>query len=726
MKKLNIILIMIFPITFLNSQQSFDLQVFPTEASIGIVLQLNAEQDIATPIKLDFRQSGQGHWQEAHPLVPVRANQWAGALFQLVPGNDYGLRINGSNYKLTVENEKIDWVARTQNVETSGLTVNHYYVAPNGSNLNSGSQNQPYQTIQNAVDRASAGDMIHVLPGTYYQHTSIDHGGVADKYLVIRAEGKVVLDGADQTLAQTGGEHWEWYQAPAIYRAAVDWSPCGVYFEGQQLYRYSDFNELTSLPVGNPGGWLWRDNFLFLHLSNQHDPDQHQIQVTKLASAFHLEKVNYVIIDGFEIQYFGNGEYGKGIYLKNAADCIIRNNHLHHIRYGVWVKGKDAHRNLIKNNSIWDTAVYKWPWEAVKGGWHENAGLILEGGEGNVICQNEISGFFDGIAASFWQDLNDRQGNFNTDIYENRLYHIGDDGIELEGACMNMKVWGNQISDCLVGISLAPITVGPTFVWRNVIVDFALTSFKLASNTAGPCFLYHNTAYTSLPAINGLTSSGAWKNVTLRNNIIIGTAYAIEDFHLNGVADFDYDNLYSTDPARFVRWKGTRYHSPSEFFQRTGQEEHGISAASHFCNLSARNFQLSRTCPEIDRGVKIPNFNDDFLGEAPDIGAFEFDPQSAVEEMVTDKAPSNRIQLACFPNPFNCEVAIKYTLSNLSRVNLKIFNCNGQLIQSRLQEAQPVGSYQVKWTPAGIASGIYWIDLRTAEERVSQKVLYLK
>ena len=40
-------------------------------------------------------------------------------------------------------------------------------------------------------------------------------------------------------------------------------------------------------------------------------------------------------------------------------------------------------------------------------------------------------------------------------------------------------------------------------------------------------------------------------------------------------------------------------------------------------NLPAGDFSLAPGSPGFDVAVRIPNFNDDFRGKAPDIGAYE-------------------------------------------------------------------------------------------------------
>ena len=52
-----------------------------------------------------------------------------------------------------------------------------YYVSTKGSDSNSGSKSFPFRTIQHAADVVNAGDIVHVLPGTYAEAVEIKTSG---------------------------------------------------------------------------------------------------------------------------------------------------------------------------------------------------------------------------------------------------------------------------------------------------------------------------------------------------------------------------------------------------------------------------------------------------------------------------------------------------------------------------------------------------------------------
>jgi PKD repeat protein len=56
----------------------------------------------------------------------------------------------------------------------------------------------------------------------------------------------------------------------------------------------------------------------------------------------------------------------------------------------------------------------------------------------------------------------------DSDVYQNRITHVFDDGIESEGGNRNVRIWGNFMDRIFVPIGNAPVVTGPLYVWRNI------------------------------------------------------------------------------------------------------------------------------------------------------------------------------------------------------------------------------------------------------------------
>lgn len=83
-----------------------------------------------------------------------------------------------------------------------------------------------------------------------------------------------------------------------------------------------------------------------------------------------------------------------------------------------------------------------------------------------------------------------------------------------------------------------------------------------------------------------------------------------------------------------------------------------------------------------------------------------------------------------FPNPFNPQTTLRYEIPQSSHVDLKIFNIQGRLVRTLVNEDKPAGSYQTKWdgkSDEGIlqASGVYFYRLEAGDGFVETRQMVL-
>ena len=113
-------------------------------------------------------------------------------------------------------------------------------------------------------------------------------------------------------------------------------------------------------------------------------------------------------------------------------------------------------------------------------------------------------------------------------------------------------------------------------------------------------------------------------NATLRNNIFQGVGYAVYEVKTGSTGhDWNYDNWYTTHSPRFL-WENLAYDSVAELCAGTGLECNGHEDPPGLSNPAGGDFTLLPSSPNIDRGIVIPGINDNFVGTAPDIGAYEY------------------------------------------------------------------------------------------------------
>ena len=68
-----------------------------------------------------------------------------------------------------------------------------------------------------------------------------------------------------------------------------------------------------------------------------------------------------------------------------------------------------------------------------------------------------------------------------------------------------------------------------------------------------------------------------------------------------------------------------------------------------------------------------------------------------------------------YPNPFNPSTTIKYNLKKSGPVHLKIYNLNGQIIETLVDRYQKKGVHEIVWQPKGLASGLYFYRLQAGD-----------
>ena len=85
-----------------------------------------------------------------------------------------------------------------------------------------------------------------------------------------------------------------------------------------------------------------------------------------------------------------------------------------------------------------------------------------------------------------------------------------------------------------------------------------------------------------------------------------------------------------------------------------------------------------------------------------------------------------------FPNPFNPETTIKYSVSRKSFVQIKVYDISGRLIISLVAKALSAGSYSAVWngkdiTGNNVSSGIYFYNMTIdGSKSISRKMLLIK
>jgi len=104
------------------------------------------------------------------------------------------------------------------------------------------------------------------------------------------------------------------------------------------------------------------------------------------------------------------------------------------------------------------------------------------------------------------------------------------------------------------------------------------------------------------------------------------------------------------------------------------------------------------------------------------------DAVTSVDEIANEHPQSFQL-FANYPNPFNPETTIKYSLpagQSIYNVKVKIYNALGQLIEVLVDNNQKPGLYTIKWTASNVPSGVYFCRIEAGQYNATQKMLLVR
>ena len=612
------------------------LELYGTFHAMGVIVTIDTagDSDQDATAEVAYR-SGTQAFRKGFPLSRVADTRFVGSLFWLKPGTAYDVRVTLSDPDgAPLDGTQLSDTASTRPEIRIPEPEKTYYVSPEGSG-DTCTMASPCR-LTSGIAQAQAGEAV-VLRGGVYQtgDMSLPRSGTADHPVQIRGySGETpILDGADP---DSNAFSWSAYQQKGVYMTTVH--EAGTHYvmaDGVRLFPYDDLTDLEDLSRDDMPGFYTSGTTLYVHLTGDRDPGTANMVISRYNNCFYVEQAHIYFLN-LTFRYYGQGDWAKVIYLNNADDnliqgCVFTNNDL-----GIGVK-RNSNRNVIQKN-VFSDVIFHWSWDHIKDvGGLEDGGITFYDpvdGRGNIIRRNTFHHDFDGFNAC---PVSSAAMTNETDVYENLVYNMGDDGMEADGRCSNVRIWGNVFHDVLMGISLAPATIGPTYAIRNLIYrtgvgnnTYSGSPFKFNSGygPSGPMYLFHNTADAVLPGNNGLyvKSPGTWQQIYARNNIWAGTAFAMENYNTGQPINLDCDNLYNGGSGDLVRWDGTRYATLSAFISATGQEPCGLSVDPGFRHPARGNYRLTRGSALIDAGQIINGINCNYRGAAPDVGAYETSP----------------------------------------------------------------------------------------------------
>jgi flagellar hook assembly protein FlgD len=91
-----------------------------------------------------------------------------------------------------------------------------------------------------------------------------------------------------------------------------------------------------------------------------------------------------------------------------------------------------------------------------------------------------------------------------------------------------------------------------------------------------------------------------------------------------------------------------------------------------------------------------------------------------------DLLPSNFIVNGMYPNPFNSNLAIEFSLQQESTITLTALDILGRVVDFRELGIYSPGTHYISWNGKDHVAGVYFMQLTVGQKTHVQKVIYLK
>lgn len=86
---------------------------------------------------------------------------------------------------------------------------------------------------------------------------------------------------------------------------------------------------------------------------------------------------------------------------------------------------------------------------------------------------------------------------------------------------------------------------------------------------------------------------------------------------------------------------------------------------------------------------------------------------------------------AVYPNPFSNSTTVSFSLQQQQKVSIQVFDLEGRLIKTLVNEQMPAGVHQITWNATNesgsmIANGIYYLKLNAGNYSETKKLSVIK
>lgn len=219
-------------------------------------------------------------------------------------------------------------------------------------------------------------------------------------------------------------------------------------------------------------------------------------------------------------------------------------------------------------------------------------------------------------------------------------------------------------------------------------------------------------------------------NVKL-NRLFLITSFLIITFNINNQAHVQLvfptgGETFEANSTITIQWAIEIDHGPCNwdlYFSSDGGSNWSVIA------LDLPKIQLTYdwTVPAIatqQAKIRVVQDNVNVMPYQDISGVFTIDVATGINE--ADLQTSDYRLYPAYPNPFNPETNIRYTISQPGFISLKVYNLLGEEIATLAEGLKQSGTYNVSFRGEGLPSGIYIYALKAGSFSAVRKFILLK
>lgn len=551
--------------------------------------------------------------------------------------------------------------------------------------VSSGPGEGQFQSIQDALDVAKAGDTVKVAKGVYQERVKFKKGGQKGAPVILEGEPGAIIDASTPVALQ-------WQPAPdigpGVYRTPLPFFPFTITADGKIITTLDEKRTSTTDKEPPPHGWkqiLWREAFvngigpskwkgvkalamyrhaekeLLVRFQNELDPRQMTMSVAPKEPAVLVSGADRCVVRGFAIR-----NAAIGVWLEKTLGSVVEGCEIDPADFGVWLR-EGADRCTVRFNRIalhpyagananslgaWDN------WQATKvGGFYDRSGVSIGPSlGGHEVHDNYIHDHWDGICdfgnPPWGPKVDHPTDNTGLRIHHNRISNLADDGMETMGPSIDGQWHDNLIEKARCGFRIKAPQKGPLYIYRNIFFenkeDFRNWGSGEQLFPEAVVWVYHNTS-TSDAAITMNYGTGPLAVTTpgyhFFNNLFWCLRWVDKSSKVP-LPDWkgDYNVFVRVTPEAPRPWDSpidaeaaaknlVRWQDGIALAEKAGLDKHSTwveGGHPGFADVAGQNVSLKEDSPARGRGIDLTSKSlpgcpaGYFQGSAPDAGALPF------------------------------------------------------------------------------------------------------